>query len=259
MAKNDFKPFATGKGANVTSQSDWEALPALLSGFTAGKASSAQVNKALRQASFIAAALAQYTASKSGQDVLDDGDLSGFIAKMSAAFGKDFQTLDATLTALAGLATGADKLPYFNGDDTAALTVLTQVGRDIIGKNAIADVLTYLQLGEAAKRAVGTGTNQIPDMTSFTAGPGWMKFPSGKIIQYGYHTSSNSGAVIINFPIPFPTQCYGVTGGGTDSNAANIAGCQVIDNHGFYLSAWLVGSGIFNRTATNISWISVGI
>ncbi|HIF3069070.1 TPA: phage tail protein, partial [Salmonella enterica] len=145
------------KGANVTSQPDWEALPALLSGFTAGKASSAQVNKALRQASFIAAALAQYTASKSGQDVLDDGDLSGFIAKMSAAFGKDFQTLDATLTALAGLATGADKLPYFTGNDTAGQTDLTSVGRDIIGKASIADILTYLGLGETinlAKNAV---------------------------------------------------------------------------------------------------------
>lgn len=155
MAKNDFKPFATGKGANVTSQPDWEALPALLSGFTAGKASSAQVNKALRQASFIAAALAQYTASKSGQDVLDDGDLSGFIAKMSAAFGKDFQTIDATLTALAGLATGADKLPYFTGNDTAGQTDLTSVGRDIIGKASIADILTYLGLGETAEQAAG--------------------------------------------------------------------------------------------------------
>ncbi len=155
MAKNDFKSFATGKGANVTSQPDWEALPALLSGFTAGKASSAQVNKALRQASFIAAALAQYTASKSGQDVLDDGDLSGFIAKMYAAFGKDFQTLDATLTALAGLATGADKLPYFTGNDTAGQTDLTSVGRDIIGKASIADILTYLGLGETAKQAAG--------------------------------------------------------------------------------------------------------
>ncbi|EAM2673833.1 hypothetical protein E2S48_22125 [Salmonella enterica] len=153
MAKNDFKPFAMGKGANVTSQPDWEALPALLSGFTAGKASSAQVNKALRQASFIAAALAQYTASKSGRDVLDDGDLSGFIAKMSAAFGKDFQTLDATLTALAGLATGADKLPYFTGNDTAGQTDLTSVGRDIIGKASIADILTYLGLGETINRA----------------------------------------------------------------------------------------------------------
>ncbi|EHE2944924.1 hypothetical protein JND98_004040 [Salmonella enterica] len=172
MAKNDFKPFATGKGANVTSQPDWEALPALLSGFTAGKASSAQVNKALRQASFIAAALAQYTASKSGQDVLDDGDLSGFIAKMSAAFGKDFQTLDATLTALAGLATGADKLPYFTGNDTAGQTDLTSVGRDIIGKASIADILTYLGLEETAKQAADAlqksqNGGDIPDKASF--------------------------------------------------------------------------------------------
>ncbi|EHG5892621.1 phage tail protein [Salmonella enterica] len=172
MAKNDFKPFATGKGANVTSQPDWEALPALLSGFTAGKASSAQVNKALRQASFIAAALAQYTASKSGQDVLDDGDLSGFITKMSAAFGKDFQTLDATLTALAGLATGADKLPYFTGNDTAGQTDLTSVGRDIIGKGSIADILTYLGLGETINRATGAmqkdqNGRDIPDKTRF--------------------------------------------------------------------------------------------
>lgn len=144
MATNNFKPFATAANANVTAQADWEALPALLSGFMAGKASSAQVNKAIRQASFIAAALAQYTANKSGLDVLDDGDLNGFISKMGTAFGKDFQALDATLTALAGLATGANKLPYFTGNDTAAQTDLTSVGRDIIGKNTIADILTYL-------------------------------------------------------------------------------------------------------------------
>lgn len=175
MAKNDFKPFATGKGANVTSQPDWEALPALLSGFTAGKASSAQVNKALRQASFIAAALAQYTASKSGQDVLDDGDLSGFIAKMSAAFGKDFQTIDATLTALAGLATGADKLPYFTGNDTAGQTDLTSVGRDIIGKATIADILTYLGIYDASTSQKGLvrlngGVTNADDTLAATSG-----------------------------------------------------------------------------------------
>ncbi|WIJ78056.1 phage tail protein [Enterobacter roggenkampii] len=153
MAKNNFKPFATGAGANVMSQADWEALPALLSGFTAGKAFSAQVNKAIRQASFIAAALAQYTANKSGLDVLDDGDVAGFISKMSTAFGKDFQALDATLTALAGLATGANKLPYFTGTDTAAQTDLTSVGRDIIGKSTIADILTYLGLVDTDKLA----------------------------------------------------------------------------------------------------------
>ncbi|EMF8437090.1 hypothetical protein V4E44_000146 [Citrobacter freundii] len=56
----------------------------------------------------------------------------------------NFQPLDPTLTALAALVGVANKLPYFNGDDTAALTDLTQVGRDIIGKNDIAAVLQYL-------------------------------------------------------------------------------------------------------------------
>ena len=156
MATNNFKPFATAANANVMSQADWEALPALLSGFISGPAKSAQVNKAIRQASFIAAALAQYTANKSGLDVLDDGDLNGFISKMGTAFGKDFQALDATLTALAGLATGTNKLPYFTGNDTAAQTDLTSVGRDIIGKSTIADILTYLQLGETINKASGS-------------------------------------------------------------------------------------------------------
>lgn len=171
MAINNFKPFALDPNANVTSQADWEALPALLSGFTAGKASSAQVNKAIRQASFIAAALAQYTANKSGLDVLDDGDLNGFISKMGTAFGKDFQALDATLTALAGLATGANKLPYFTGTDTAAQTDLTSVGRDIIGKNTIADILTYLGLGEGSALPVGV---PVP-WPSATPPTGWLK------------------------------------------------------------------------------------
>ncbi|BDT40651.1 hypothetical protein SE2072C2_09500 [Salmonella enterica] len=153
MATNNFKPFATAANANVMSQVDWEALPALLSGFISGPAKSAQVNKAIRQASFIAAALAQYTANKSGLDVLDDGDLNGFISKMRTAFGKDFQALDATLTALTGLATGANKLPYFTGTDTASQTDLTSVGRDIIGKSTIADILTYLGLEETINRA----------------------------------------------------------------------------------------------------------
>ncbi len=148
MATNNFKPFATAANANVTAQADWEALPALLSGFTAGKASSAQINKALRQASFIAAALAQYTSDNTGDDVLDDGDQAAFITKMAAAFGKDFQPLDATLTVLATLTGAADKLPYFTGDDTAALTVLTTFAREILAKTDAAGVLSKLGLGK---------------------------------------------------------------------------------------------------------------
>ena len=166
MPTNDFKPFATGFGANVTSQADWVALAALATGFQSGKASSAQINKALRQALFVASALAQYTADKSGQNVLDDGDIAGFIAKMHSAFGADFQPLDATLTAISALAGAADKLAYFNGEDTAALTDLTSVGRDIIGKTTAAQVLSYLSGAPLASPNL-TGTPTVP-----TASPG---------------------------------------------------------------------------------------
>ncbi|MCX8972569.1 hypothetical protein NLN78_03215 [Citrobacter portucalensis] len=63
-----------------------------------------------------------------------------------AALPEKIQPLDATLTALAGLVGAANKLPYFNGTDTATLTDLTSVGRDIIGKTDIAAVLQYLGL-----------------------------------------------------------------------------------------------------------------
>ncbi|HHA2019256.1 TPA: hypothetical protein ACOEGN_002818 [Enterobacter kobei] len=84
MATNNFKAFALDPNANVTSQANWEALPALLSGFTAGKASSAQVNKALRQATTIAALVGQFIAN-SGVDALDNADVNGLVKKFTNA------------------------------------------------------------------------------------------------------------------------------------------------------------------------------
>ncbi|MCL3894045.1 phage tail protein, partial [Escherichia coli] len=71
------------------------------------------------------------------------------------------QPADATLTALAGLATAADRLPYFTGADRAELATLTAIGRAIIAKGSIKDVLNYLGLGEAAKRDVGTTVGTV--------------------------------------------------------------------------------------------------
>lgn len=84
MATNNFKAFALDPNANVMSQADWEALPALLSGFTAGKAASAQVNKAIRQATTIAALVGQFIAN-AGEDALDNGDVSGLVSKFTDA------------------------------------------------------------------------------------------------------------------------------------------------------------------------------
>ncbi len=81
---NDFKAFATDANANVTSQEEWETLTALKKGFSSGKASSAQVSKALRQPSTMAAVLGQFIANTE-LDALDDGDVDGLVAKLATA------------------------------------------------------------------------------------------------------------------------------------------------------------------------------
>ncbi|EER3788847.1 phage tail-collar fiber domain-containing protein [Escherichia coli] len=81
------------------------------------------------------------------------------------------QPKDATLTALAELATSADKLPYFTGADRAALTALTSVGRAILGKTSTQGVLDYLGLGEGSALPVGVA---VP-WPSATLPAGWLK------------------------------------------------------------------------------------
>ncbi|WP_438436591.1 glycine-rich domain-containing protein [Kluyvera georgiana] len=77
-----------------------------------------------------------------------------------------FQPLDATLTALAALIGSADKLAYFNGDDTAALTALTTVGRSVIGQTSIPNLLSYL--GISSRSLVITSSQTV------TSIPAWV-------------------------------------------------------------------------------------
>ncbi|EFB5265862.1 phage tail protein [Escherichia coli] len=81
------------------------------------------------------------------------------------------QPADATLTALAGLATAADRLPYFTGADRAELATLTAIGRAIIAKGSIKDVLNYLGLGEGSALPVGV---PVPWPTA-TPPAGWLQ------------------------------------------------------------------------------------
>ncbi|HBC7731309.1 TPA: hypothetical protein KEZ44_000860 [Escherichia coli] len=82
------------------------------------------------------------------------------------------------------------------------------------GAAAISTALTNLGLGEAAKRNVGTGANQIPDMGSFTlsvSGTGYQKLPSGLIIQWGpIDVPLTSQDTVTYFPIAFPNRCLRV-------------------------------------------------
>ncbi|EFG0150762.1 hypothetical protein I4S43_000516 [Escherichia coli] len=230
MAKNDFKAFATGKNANVMSQEEWEALPALLSGFTAGKASSAQVNKVIRQASFIAAALAQFVSDKTQRDVLDNGDLPGFVELLGSGFAVEYLSR---------------KNPF--GDIKSDGTVKT--------------ALENLGLGEAAKRDVGTGDNQIPDMGAFASGSGWFRLPGGYIVQFGTFSGNTTRFISGHFPIPFPNQpmvSVSVMSDAIQSDPSNPAP-QVLSVNFEHISnsAWRVATSDISQQY-RFSYVSIG-
>ncbi|MCZ0215021.1 gp53-like domain-containing protein [Escherichia coli] len=85
---------------------------------------------------------------------------------------------------------------------------------DIKSDGTVKTALENLGLGEAAKRNVGTGTNQIPDMGSFTlsvSGTGYQKLPSGFILQWGSIGAPGIAQdVVTHFPIAFPNRCLRV-------------------------------------------------
>ncbi|MEH4168043.1 tail fiber protein, partial [Escherichia coli] len=95
------------------------------------------------------------------------------------------QPKDATLTALAGLATAADRFPYFTGNDVASLATLTKVGRDILAKSTVAAVIEYLGLQETVNQASGAlQKNQngadIPNKDKFIQNTGACRAFSGQ-------------------------------------------------------------------------------
>ena len=95
IPQNQFKPFATSANSIVQTQEDYEKSAALKEGFRKGLARSNEVNKALRQATSIAAAVAGFTAEKSEQDILDNGDIDTLKQQFETAI----RTISATLSA----------------------------------------------------------------------------------------------------------------------------------------------------------------
>ncbi|EEQ1735771.1 phage tail protein [Escherichia coli] len=154
--------------------------PALTGTPTAPTAAQSVNNTQIATTAFVKSAIAAMVGSApAALDTLNE---------LAAALGNDPNFSTTVLNALAG------KQPLDN-------TLTNLSGKDVAG------LLAYLGLGEAAKRNVGTGENQIPDMASFASGDGWMKLPNGKILQYGRGEAMpklSTQTMRITFPIPFP-------------------------------------------------------
>ncbi|MDM1681120.1 phage tail protein [Escherichia coli] len=153
--------------------------PALTGTPTAPTAAQSVNNTQIATTAFVKSAIAAMVGSApAALDTLNE---------LAAALGNDPNFATTMLNALAG------KQPLDN-------TLTNLSGKDVAG------LLTYLGLGEAAKRGVGTGDNQIPDMGAFASGSGWFRLPGGYIVQFGTFAGNTTRFISGHFPIPFPNQ-----------------------------------------------------
>ncbi|QQE39166.1 phage tail protein [Enterobacter asburiae] len=137
--------------------------------------------------------------------------------------------------------------------------------KEIADAGLSAEVLKNLGLKEAAKRDVGTGANQIPDMASFSSSqssPGFQKLPSGLILQWGIVSGGSSYTVTfpVSFPIrtlmlmaiPHTTSAAGVT-------SVGVANCSDLGTSQFYIVVGKVSQGAMIEYERACYWFAVGI
>ncbi|HAW3427158.1 TPA: phage tail protein [Escherichia coli] len=161
------------------------------------------------------------------------------LKEIAAAINNDPNFATTMLNALAG------KQPL---DDT--LTNLS--GKDVAG------LLAYLGLGTASKRNVGTGANQIPDMSAFASGSGYQKLPGGYILQWGSANAGNSASTGISntFPIPFPSGLVIITTGQIDPSYTSTQQPAAVGISSTTLTGFIAKSAAANTDAFN--YLAIG-
>ncbi|CAM7148762.1 TPA: hypothetical protein NR743_004379 [Klebsiella pneumoniae] len=238
MPTNDFKPFAVGNNANVIPQADYLALAALISGFSSGKASSAQVNKAIRQATVMASVLAQFISDSANVDVLDNGNVaaillnlkngmtavtpgrllnvqvvtsSALITKSEGAKKWRIRALGAGAGSSAAPATGAGEVSISGGGGAGAyaegtydVSALTSVSVTI-GSGGVGGTAGSLYGGDGGTTSVGALISAPGGKAGLPAGPASPPF------QPVANTNSNS---------PTGWNTVGTSGPGTDPAVA---------------------------------------
>lgn len=116
-----------------------------------------------------------------------------FPVAFDATTGKLIKAITGAIAALHSLTPAADRLPYFNGSNSAALATFTAFARTILDD------------------ANGAAMFATMGATLSTGGSGYTKLPNGLLIQWGFVTntgSQSSGSA--SFPISFPSGCVGV-------------------------------------------------
>ncbi|EHU99121.1 hypothetical protein ECDEC4C_5904 [Escherichia coli DEC4C] len=173
----------------------------------------------------------------------------------------------ATLDTLKEIAAAINNDPKFSTTINNALSgkqPLDETLTHLSGKD-VAGLLAYLGLGEAAKRNVGNGQNQIPDMAAFASSlssTGFQKLPSGLIIQWGIVSGASNYTV--TYPVTFPNRSLALlavphTTSVAGISAMGIANCSDISKSQFYIIVGGISQGEIVKYERSCFWVAIGV
>lgn len=136
---------------------------------------------------------------------------------------------------------------------------------DIKSDGTVKRALENLGLGEAAKRNVGNGQNQIPDMAAFASSlssTGFQKLPSGLIIQWGIVSGASNYTV--TYPVTFPNRSLALlavphTTSVAGISAMGIANCSDISKSQFYIIVGGISQGEIVKYERSCFWVAIGV
>ncbi|MGD8206436.1 gp53-like domain-containing protein, partial [Pantoea sp. FN0305] len=122
-------------------------------------------------------------------------------------------------------------------------------------------------LSEAAKREVGTGSNQIPDMSAFAftkGNPLSYQLPGGLILKAGNSTiAATEYTKSVTFPVAFPNACIAAGPIGVEEATSVYAFGQCVSRSagGLLIAVYGGNAGYAPNTNTvpvTFSWFAVG-
>lgn len=161
----------------------------------------------------------------------------------AAADGSAYQPVDATLTALAGVTTAANKLIYATGADAFATTDITAYGRSL--------------LGLASAAALATDVGAVTVTSSSLSANGFLKLNIGGtnfIIQWGSSSAVANDSTTISYPTAFSSFSRAVVSGARQQSNAQ-------DNNPGVTACNLTSFNVYSAAdqSVPIFWLAVGV